>query len=35
MDIQVSDDVYRFLKTIDLEFLAEYFNGEYSKINLQ
>lgn len=34
MDIQINEDVYRFLKNIDLEFLAEHFKEDYSKITL-
>lgn len=34
IDIQISEEIYMFLRRIDLEFLADCFNGEYSKINL-
>ena len=34
MDIQLNEEVYRFLRTIDLEFLGENFTGENSKITL-
>lgn len=34
MDVQINDEVFRFLRNNELDFLAEYFNGEYSKITL-
>lgn len=34
MDIQLNEEVYRFLLTIELDFLAENFTGEHSKISL-
>jgi hypothetical protein len=34
MDVQLNEEVYRFLQKIDLEFLAENFTGENSKITL-
>jgi len=34
MDIQINDEVYKFLRSIDLEFLAEHFNGDYSKLTI-
>ena len=32
---QINDEVYRFLRSNDLEFLVEYFTGEFSKTTLQ
>lgn len=34
IDVQLNDEVYRFLKSIELEFLAEHFTNEHSKISL-
>ena len=34
MDVQLNDEVYKFLRSIDLEFLAEHFNGDYSKLTI-
>lgn len=35
MDVQLNEEVYRFLQSIDLEFLAENFTGENQKLSLQ
>ena len=32
---QINDEVYKFLRSNDLEFLVEYFTGEFSKTTLQ
>lgn len=34
MDIQISEEVYNFLKKIGKEFLAENFCGEYSNVTM-
>jgi hypothetical protein len=34
-DIQVNEEVFRFLRRNDLEFLVEYFTGEHCKTNLR
>ena len=34
IDVQLNEEVYRFLRSIELEFLAEHFSNEYSKISL-
>lgn len=34
-DIQIIEEVFRFLQANDLEFLVEYFTGEHSKTNLR
>jgi hypothetical protein len=35
MDIQLNEEVARFLKSVELDFLAEYFTGDSSKMSLQ
>ena len=34
IDVQINDDVYKFLRSIELEFLAEHFSGDYSKLTI-
>lgn len=34
-DIQIIEEVFRFLQANDLEFLVEYFTGEHCKTNLR